>query len=112
VSSIRRRWSTRTLQKPANGAAQFAGSIGTLESKSEKGKEARKTMTANLQGVELLRNPSLNEATAYTEAEKQSLGLVGLVPDVAENIDTQLSRVLWQLQQKTSDLESDLFAAA
>src|ERR1700751_5489691 len=62
-------------------------------------------MSTNIQGVELLRNPSVNKATAYTEAEKESLGLVGLVPDVTEPIETQLSRVLGQLQQKTSDLE-------
>jgi len=62
-------------------------------------------MSTNMQGVELLRNPSLNKATAYTKAEKKSFGLVGLVPDVTESIETQLSRVLWQLQQKTSDLE-------
>jgi malate dehydrogenase (oxaloacetate-decarboxylating)(NADP+) len=52
-------------------------------------------MTTNLQGVELLRNPSVNKVTAYTEAEKESLGLVGLVPDVTESIETQLSRVQW-----------------
>jgi len=62
-------------------------------------------MTTNMQGVELLRNPSINKATAYTEAEKESFGLVGLVPDVTELIETQHSRVLWQLDQKTSDLE-------
>src|SRR5215831_10748841 len=62
-------------------------------------------MTTNMQGVDLLRNPSINKATAYTEAEKESLGLVGLVPDVTESIETQHSRVLWQLAQKTSDLE-------
>ena len=66
-------------------------------------------MTTNLQGVELLRNPSLNKATAYTEPEKQSLGLVGILPDVTETIDTQLSRVLWQIQQKTSDLERYIY---
>jgi len=66
-------------------------------------------VTTNAQGVELLRNPSLNKATAYTEAEKESLGLVGLVPDVTESIETQLSRVLWQLQQKTSDLERYIY---
>ena len=58
-----------------------------------------------MRGVELLRNPSVNKGTAYTEAEKESLGVVGLVPDVTESIETQLSRVLWQLDQKTSDLE-------
>src|ERR1700746_2624334 len=66
-------------------------------------------MTSNTQGVEFLRNPSVNKATAYSETEKQSLGLVGLVPDVTETIDTQLSRVLWQLQQKTSDLERYIY---
>jgi malate dehydrogenase (oxaloacetate-decarboxylating)(NADP+) len=66
-------------------------------------------MTSNTRGVEFLQNPSVNKATAYTEMEKQSLGLVGLVPDVTETIDTQHSRVLWQLQQKTSDLERYIY---
>ena len=66
-------------------------------------------MTTNMQGVELLRNPSLNKATAYTDAERNALGLVGLVPDVTESVETQLSRVLWQLQQKTSDLERYIY---
>ena len=66
-------------------------------------------MTANLQGLELLRNPSWNKATAYTEAEKHTLGLAGLVPDVTETIDTQLSRVLLQLQHKNSDLERYIY---
>ena len=66
-------------------------------------------MTTNLQGVELLRNPSVNKATAYTEAEKESHGLIGLVPDVTESIETQHSRVLWQLSQKTSDLERYIY---
>src|SRR5246500_3539709 len=66
-------------------------------------------MTTNMQGVELLRNPSANKATAYTEAERESLGLVGLVPDVTESIETQLSRVLWQLDQKPSNLERYIY---
>src|SRR5246500_2700525 len=66
-------------------------------------------MSTNIQGVEILRNPSVNKATAYTEAEKESLGLVGLVPDVTEPIETQLSRVLWQLDQKTSNLERYIY---
>src|ERR1700746_889366 len=66
-------------------------------------------MTSNTQGVEFLRNPSVNKATAYSATEKKSLGFVGLVPDVTETIDTQLSRVLWQLQQKTSDLERYIY---
>src|ERR1700751_2228513 len=66
-------------------------------------------MATNLQGLELLRNPSLNKATAYTEGEKQSLGLVGLVPDVTESIETQLSRVLSHLKKKATDLERYIY---
>jgi malate dehydrogenase (oxaloacetate-decarboxylating)(NADP+) len=54
-------------------------------------------MTINKRGIELLRDPSLNKSTAFTEAEKQVLGLVGLVPDVTETEDLQLSRVMMGL---------------
>jgi Malic enzyme, NAD binding domain len=67
-------------------------------------------MSSNTQGVEFLRNPSVNKATAYTETEKQSLGLVGLVPDVTETIDTQLSRVLWHPIEKHECLPQDAYA--
>jgi len=56
-------------------------------------------------GVDLLRDPGLNKSTGFTEAERQALGLVGLVPDVTESIETQLSRVLQQLKGKPNDLE-------
>jgi malate dehydrogenase (oxaloacetate-decarboxylating)(NADP+) len=56
-------------------------------------------------GIDLLHDPSLNKSTGFTEAERQALGLVGLVPDVTESIETQLSRVLLQLKGKPNDLE-------
>jgi malate dehydrogenase (oxaloacetate-decarboxylating)(NADP+) len=60
-------------------------------------------------GIELLRDPSLNKSTAFTEAEKQALGLVGLVPDVTESEDLQLSRVMMQLGHKTTDLDRYIY---
>jgi malate dehydrogenase (oxaloacetate-decarboxylating)(NADP+) len=60
-------------------------------------------------GIEFLQDPSLNKSTAYTEAEKQALGLVGLVPDVTETEALQLQRVLLQLSTKTSDLERYIY---
>jgi len=60
-------------------------------------------------GIELLHDPSLNKSTAYTEADKKALGLVGLVPDVTESIDTQLSRVLLQLKEKATDLDRFIY---
>lgn len=56
-------------------------------------------------GVELLHDPSLNKSTAFTEAEKQAFGLVGLVPDVTETEDLQLRRVLMQLGHKNTNLD-------
>jgi malate dehydrogenase (oxaloacetate-decarboxylating)(NADP+) len=60
-------------------------------------------------GVELLHDPSLNKSTAYTEAERQALGLVGLVPDVTESEDLQMRRVLQQLGHKNTDLERYIY---
>ena len=41
-------------------------------------------------GIDVLRDPELNRSTAFTETEKQELGIVGLVPDVTETEDVQL----------------------
>jgi malate dehydrogenase (oxaloacetate-decarboxylating)(NADP+) len=60
-------------------------------------------------GVELLHDPSLNKSTAYTEAEREALGLVGLVPDVTESEDLQLQRVMQQLGYKNTDLERYIY---
>jgi len=60
---------------------------------------------ADKRGIDVLHDPRLNKSTGFTEAERQALGLVGLVPDVTESIETQLSRVLQQLKGKPNDLE-------
>jgi malate dehydrogenase (oxaloacetate-decarboxylating)(NADP+) len=72
-----------------------------------KGKQAN--MTTNKQGIELLQDPSLNKSTAYTDAEKEALGIVGLVPEVTETEDLQLRRVMMQLGHKTTDLERYIY---
>jgi malate dehydrogenase (oxaloacetate-decarboxylating)(NADP+) len=66
-------------------------------------------MPAAKHGIEMLRDPTLNKSTAFTEAEKQSLGLVGLVPDVTETEDLQMSRVMIQLGHKTTDLDRYIY---
>jgi malate dehydrogenase (oxaloacetate-decarboxylating)(NADP+) len=66
-------------------------------------------MTTNKRGIELLHDPSLNKSTAFTEAEKQTLGIVGLVPDVTESDDLQLSRVMMQLGHKNTDLDRYIY---
>jgi malate dehydrogenase (oxaloacetate-decarboxylating)(NADP+) len=66
-------------------------------------------MATNKRGIDLLWDPSLNKSTAFTEAEKQVLGIVGLVPDVTESMDLQLNRVRMQLGAKTTDLERYIY---
>ena len=66
-------------------------------------------MTTTARGIAVLQDPKLNKSTAFTEAEKQALGLVGLVPDVTESADLQLQRVNLQLAQKPTDLERYIY---
>jgi malate dehydrogenase (oxaloacetate-decarboxylating)(NADP+) len=68
-------------------------------------------MAINKRSIELLEDPSLNKSTAFTESEKQTLGLVGLVPDVTETEDLQLSRVMMQLGHKATDLDRYIYLA-
>ena len=66
--------------------------------------------TANSKsGADLLHDPALNKSTAFTEAERQALGLVGLVPDTTETEDLQLKRVLLQLSHKTSNIDRYIY---
>src|ERR1700736_3268866 len=66
-------------------------------------------MTTNKHGTDLLQDPSLNKSTAFSEAEKQALGLVGLVPDVTESLELQLQRVMMQLGKKDTDLDRYIY---
>jgi malate dehydrogenase (oxaloacetate-decarboxylating)(NADP+) len=66
-------------------------------------------MTTTKRGIDVLHDPTINKSTAFTEAEKQALGLVGLLPEVSESEDQQLQRVLLQLAQKTTDLERYIY---
>lgn len=66
-------------------------------------------MTKDIRGIGVLQDPRLNKSTAFTEAEKQALGLVGLLPDVTETEDLQLQRVNLQLAQKPTDLERYIY---
>jgi malate dehydrogenase (oxaloacetate-decarboxylating)(NADP+) len=66
-------------------------------------------MTTTLRGTALLRDPQLNKWTAFTEAEREALGLVGLVPEGVDNEDTQIQRVNLQLSKKPNDLEKYIY---
>lgn len=60
-------------------------------------------------GRDVLLDPLLNHSTGFSDAQKEALGLVGLVPEVTETIDVQLRRVLLHLDHKTSDLDRYIY---
>ncbi len=66
-------------------------------------------MPTTLRGVALLRDPRQNKSTAFTESEREGLGLLGLVPEGFDTEETQIQRVLLQLTQKPNDLEKYIY---
>ncbi len=67
------------------------------------------TDTSTLHGLALLDHPGLNKDTAFTQEEREKHGLVGLLPDVVEELDRQFQRATRQLAQKPSPIEEYIF---
>jgi malate dehydrogenase (oxaloacetate-decarboxylating)(NADP+) len=56
-------------------------------------------------GVALLRDPLLNKGTAFTEHERDALGLRGLLPAHVLSMEEQAERMLTNLRRLPSDLD-------
>jgi malate dehydrogenase (oxaloacetate-decarboxylating)(NADP+) len=56
-------------------------------------------------GMRLLRDPQLNKGTAFTEAERDVLGLRGLLPPGVLSQERQVERVLGNLRRTTDPLD-------
>ena len=64
-----------------------------------------------LRGGPVLSSPMLNRGTAFTLAEREALGLTGLLPEAVSTIEGQLRRVYAQYQRQPDDLAKNLFLA-
>jgi len=62
-----------------------------------------------LRGTALLTNPLLNKGMAFSEHERDSLGLRGLLPPRILSIEEQTERVLFNFRRQTTDLEKYIF---
>lgn len=62
-------------------------------------------------GLELLHDPEFNKGTAFTEAERDALGIRGLLPPRVFSLEEQLQRVRENLAGKDSDLERYVYLA-
>lgn len=60
-------------------------------------------------GIQILQSSTSNKSTAFTQEEREELGLEGLLPDKVESLELQHQRVLRQLGYKTTDYERYIF---
>jgi malate dehydrogenase (oxaloacetate-decarboxylating)(NADP+) len=56
-------------------------------------------------GIDVLRDGSLNHGVGFTRAEREELGLRGLLPHAVATLDQQVARVMASLRRKESDIE-------
>ena len=62
-----------------------------------------------MRGHEILNNPFKNKGTAFTQEERQELGLVGLLPPYVQTLEEQAAQTYAHMHQKASNLEKRLF---
>src|SRR4029453_18578971 len=63
-------------------------------------------------GMDLLNRPRLNKGTAFTEDERSTLGLHGLLPPQVETLEQQVVRAYKAYQRKDDDLERHIYLRA
>jgi len=62
-----------------------------------------------MRGHQILNNPFKNKGTAFTQEERQELGLVGLLPPYVQTLEEQAAQTYAHMHQKANDLEKRLF---
>src|ERR1019366_4016719 len=67
------------------------------------------TRIVRLCGMDLLNNPALNKGTAFTENERETFGLHGLLPPVVESLDDQCVRAYEAFSLKPNDRERHIY---
>ena len=74
-------------------------------------KDAQNLMVRLPLGVAVPRDPAFNKGTAFTEAERDVLGIRGLLPPRVTSIEEQLVRVLGNIRMKATNLGKYIFLA-
>ncbi len=63
-------------------------------------------------GLAVLNSPMLNKGTAFSSAERKSLGLTGLLPPEISTIETQVKRSYIQYERFPDNLSQNIFLTA
>ena len=69
-------------------------------------------IAVDVRGEALLRDPATNKGTAFTAAEREELGLDGLMPAAVSTMDQQLARVYENFRAKQTSLERYIHLAS
>ncbi|MBI4866669.1 MAG: NAD-dependent malic enzyme [Candidatus Wallbacteria bacterium] len=69
-------------------------------------------MAVSAKGVHLKEHPILNKGSAFTDDERENLGLLGVLPPKVSTMEEQLARVREHYQQKGTNLERFVYLAA
>ena len=64
------------------------------------------------QGIDLLHDPMLNKGTAFTETERETFHLRGLLPPRVFTLAEQQQRIMENFERKESDLERYIYLVA
>ncbi len=67
------------------------------------------TLRIRARGNAVLTNPMLNRGTAFTQSERQALGLTGLLPTGMSTLEGQLRRVYAQYRRQPTDLARNVY---
>jgi malate dehydrogenase (oxaloacetate-decarboxylating) len=71
--------------------------------------ETAEIVETPLRGIQLLSTPLLNKGTAFSEAERETFGLHGLLPPHVITIEQQLARIYAAYKRCYSDLDRHIF---
>jgi malate dehydrogenase (oxaloacetate-decarboxylating) len=70
------------------------------------------TARVRARGNDVLRNPMLNRGTAFTRAEREALGLEGLLPSAVSSMDGQVRRTEQQYRGQPDALAKHIYLAS
>jgi len=62
-----------------------------------------------LKGYSFLYNPRKNKGTAFTKSERQKYGLMGILPDAIESMETQIMRVQEQIENLNKSINKYIY---
>jgi malate dehydrogenase (oxaloacetate-decarboxylating) len=71
-----------------------------------------KAWETTCRGYSVLSDPWLNKGTAFTESERDALGLTGLLPSRVLTLDQQAQRAYRQCSRQASDLDKNIYLTA